>query len=347
MPIPHPFRGARPVAFSLLAVALAARPGASLASPANPHATPKTSAVLAYIEGLHQRTDRKILSGEFVGFLPETSMDLPEATFRQTGRWPAYIGVDYMNFGGHLIDTAIPNRIALEYWKAGGLVEVNVHLYNPLNPDPGTGLRDHGVKLTDLLVPGSAANAAWNRELDSVAAGLQQLQDAGAVVLWRPFHEMNGGWFWWGGKPPGDFKALWRYTVHDLTDTKGLNNLLWIYSPNMGFSPAAFYPGDDYADIVGLDAYTDSLDPFHVGGYHAVANLGKPFGFAEYGPHGPSDPPGDFDYRRLVPSIESHFPLTSFFMAWSDKWSPPNNLHARELFNDPLIITREDLPDWR
>ena len=340
--MPSPTR----IALALLLSALIAGPSA-LADTANPNATLRAKAVLEYISGLHRHSGKRILSGEFTGFLPETGMALPEATFRQTGKWPAYIGVDYANFGGHSIDFAVPNKVALDYWNAGGLVEVNVHLYDPLNPAPGMGLRDQGVHLPDLLVPGSPANAAWNRELDMVAAGLKQLQDAGAVVLWRPFHEMNGGWFWWGGKPPEEFKQLWRYTFRYLTATKGLNNLLWIYSPNMGFSPASFYPGDDFVDIVGIDAYTDSVDRYHISGYPALIGLGKPFGFAEFGPHGPSDPPGDYDYRRFVPSIEAHFPLASFFMAWSDKWSPPNNLHARELFNDPMILTREDLPDWR
>jgi len=313
----------------------------------NPQANAKAREILAYIQGLSSRTDRKILSGEFTAFAPKATLALPEATYQQTGHWPAYIGVDYRNFDDGTIDSATANRVALAYWRAGGLVEVSVHLRNPLDSTRGGGLRDRNVNLSGLLVPGSPENAAWNGELDLVAAGLHELQQEGVVVLWRPFHEMNGAWFWWGKKPPEDFKRLWRYTFYYLTRSKGLDNLIWIYSPNMGPKAEDYYPGGDTVDIVGLDAYTDNVDRLHVWGYGALARLGKPFGFGEFGPHAPKDPPGDYDYRRWIPAVEQGFPLTSFFMTWNGKWSPPNNLHAREFFNDPMIVNREDLPRWR
>jgi mannan endo-1,4-beta-mannosidase len=68
--------------------------------------------------------------------------------------------------------------------------------------------------------------------------------------------------------------------------TKGLDNLLWVYSPNHGNKTAAYYAGDHYVDVVGLDAYTDFVDPEHIKGYAEVAQIQKPFGFTEYGPHG-------------------------------------------------------------
>lgn len=90
------------------------------------------------------------------------------------------------------------------------------------------------------------------RELDDIAAGLQQLRDAGVVVLWRPFHEMNGGWFWWGAKKPDVFMQLWRQMFDYFTVQKKLNNLLWVYAANTGGRTTAFYPGDGYVDLVGV-----------------------------------------------------------------------------------------------
>jgi mannan endo-1,4-beta-mannosidase len=222
-------------------------------------------------------------------------------------------------------------------------VEVNVHL-----PDPtrfgGGGLRDKDVDIAGLLKDGTPANIAWLTELDQVAAGLRQLDDAGVVVLWRPFHEMSGGWFWWGGKAPADFVALWRHMFGYFTKVKGLHNLVWIYSPNMGGRAGDYYPGDDYADMVGLDAYTDDIDADHIKGFGALLKTLKPAGFGEYGPHGSSHPPGTYDYTRFAAGLAANFPQAVFFMSWNDKWSPANNLNAKEFYNDPSIVTRDDLP---
>jgi mannan endo-1,4-beta-mannosidase len=248
-----------------------------------------------------------------------------------------------MNFRTQSIDTEAADRVSIDYWGQGGLVEVNVHLTNPANPKGG-GLRDKGVDLSEVLRAGSAANIAWIHELDLIAGGLGRLQDAGVVVLWRPFHEMNGGWFWWGAKPPADFIALWRQMFAYFTGAKHLHNLIWIYSPNMGANAGDYYPGDGYADMVGLDAYTDYVDADHIKGFAALLKTGKPAGFGEYGPHGASNPPGTYEYTKFGDGLAANFPRAVFFMAWNDKWCPAKNLNAKEFYNDPSTVTRGDLP---
>jgi mannan endo-1,4-beta-mannosidase len=327
----------------LAAATLILLPARAPAQTADPDATPRTKAILAYIQHLGEKGPGRVLSGQFLNFAPHATLALPEAIHAASGKWPAYVGVDYMNFARQGIDSAAANRVAIEYWHEGGLVELNVHLTDPTNPGGG-GLRDKGVDITQLVKAGTPANAAWLRELDQIAAGIRELDDAGVVVLWRPFHEMNGGWFWWGAKDPADFAALWRHMFDYFTRVKGLHNLIWIYSPNMGGNAAADYPGDAYADMVGLDAYTDNVDADHIKGFADLVKTRKPAGFGEYGPHGPKDPPGDFDYRRFAAGLAAHFPQAVFFMAWNDRWSPAKNLFAKEFYNDPSIITRDDLP---
>jgi mannan endo-1,4-beta-mannosidase len=322
-------------------------PPGTASGPANPRASARTRAVLAFVVSLEARTDKRMLSGQFTNFGPGACLELPEETFRQTGHWPALIGVDYAGFDKvtHLgtLATQVPNQVAIAYWRAGGLVTVSAHLYNPVNPKGG-GLRDAGVDLAELLAPGTATHERWMQELDLLAAGLQELKEAGVIVLWRPFHEMNGGWFWWGKKEPAAFIRVWRHMFDYFTNTKGLDNLLWVYSPNHGQKTADYYPGDNYVDMVGLDAYTDLVDPENINGYAALARLPKPFGFAEYGPHGPKDPPGNYDYRRFIAGLVANFPRTTFFMSWNAKWSPVNNQHAKELYDHPWMVNREDLP---
>ena len=113
---------------------------------------------------------------------------------------------------------------------------------------------------------------------------------------------------------------------------------------NASADTTAHYPGDAFVDVVGIDAYTDHVDPEHILGGAALMALNKPFGFAEFGPHAPANPPGDYDYRRLLDGIEKHFPRTVFFLSWDDNWSPHRNRFAKEFFADPRLLNCADLP---
>jgi len=312
-------------------------------APANPAVNPKAKAILKYFQGLAARTDKRVVSGQFADFGNGAKTQLMSDIHDQTGHWPALLGVDYADFGRGSLTYKTPNKACLEYWNQGGLVTVSAHLYNPANPQGG-GLRDKGVDLNALLTPDTETHTRWMRELDLLAEGLKELKDAGVVVLWRPFHEMNGGWFWWGAKDPEAFIKVWRHMFDYFSKDKGLDNLLWVYGPNHGTKTAAYYAGDRYVDLVGLDAYTDFIDKQHIKGSDEVVALGKPFGFSEYGPHGSTNPPGDYDYRRFIEGIMKEFPQTVYFMSWNAKWSLARNTHAKELLEHPWIANREDLP---
>jgi len=98
------------------------------------------------------------------------------------------------------------------------------------------------------------------RDIDAIAIQLKKFADAGIPVLWRPLHEAEGGWFWWGAKGPKPFVQLWRLLFDRLTNVHHLHNLIWVFT--VGSNPA-WYPGDAYVDILGVDAYpgdhSDSL----------------------------------------------------------------------------------------
>jgi mannan endo-1,4-beta-mannosidase len=309
---------------------------------ANPRSNAKAEALVQYFHSLEGRKDKRLLSGQFSNFGRGANLTVANDIHDKTGHWPAILGVDYMQGGG--LDWAAPNRAAMDYWKAGGLVTVSAHLYNPARTNENGGLRDESVDLNALLATNTETHVRWMRELDQLADGLKELQSTGVVVLWRPFHEMNGNWFWWDGKDPRTFVRLWRQMFDYFTVTKGLDNLLWVYAPNHGANAADYYPGDNYVDLVGLDAYTDFVDPEHILGYPEMARIKKPFGFTEFGPHGPSNPPGDYDYRRFIAGIRRNFPRAVFFMSWNARWSLARNNHTGELLDDPWIINREDLP---
>jgi mannan endo-1,4-beta-mannosidase len=330
------------LAFIMALVARAAFAGSDT-DPANPHANAATRAVLEYFQSLSAAPERHVVSGQFSNFGKGASLRAMTNVFEKSGHWPAIFGADYADFGRGGLETATPNQAAIAYWRQGGLVTISAHLYDPATTNGG-GLRDKGVDLASLLATNDPAHARWMKELDLLAAGLQELREAKVVVLWRPFHEMNGDWFWWGGKDPETFIQVWRQMFDYFTTVKGLDNLIWVYSPNHGRNTAGYYAGSRSVDLVGLDAYTDFVDLDHIKGYAEMAALPKPFGFTEYGPHGPQNPPGDYDYTRFLAGVERDFPKTCFFMSWNARWSLGNNEKTKELLDNPIIINRENLP---
>ena len=311
--------------------------------PANRKSNPQVRAVLEYFCSLSGKTDNRVVSGQFTDCGNASNLKIMERIHESTGQWPALLGADYADFRRGSITTKVPNAAAIEYWRQGGLVSIMVHMYNPANPKGG-GLRDKGVDIADVLKEGTDTHKRWMEQLDLIADGLLELKAAGVVVLWRPFHEMNGGWFWWGSQKPESFIAVWRQMFDYFSTTKGLDNLLWVYGPNHGDKTAAYYAGDDYVDMIGLDAYTDFIDPEHIRGYGEIVALNKPFGFSEYGPHASSNPPGNYDYRKFIGGIKKNFPRTCYFMCWNAKWSMASNQFVKEMLSDPAVANRDELP---
>src|SRR5512133_1164528 len=186
------------------ALALSCAIGMS-AEPANPKANAATREVLKYFYEMAGRTEgKRILSGQFTDFGNAAKLRIMEGIHEKTGHWPALVGVDYADFPRGSLTCKVPNEVAINYWKQGGLVTVMAHMYNPANPKGG-GLRDKGVDIAELLKEGTDTHKRWIEELDLEAAGLLEMKKAGVDVLWRPFHEMNGGWFWWGAQDPAAF----------------------------------------------------------------------------------------------------------------------------------------------
>jgi len=145
-------------------------------------------------------------------------------------------------------------------YDRGGVITISWHLNNPLTggtawqPAPGT---------VASILPGGEKNALYKTWLDKVAAFLGSLKDRKdrpIPVILRLFHELNGNWFWWGGKncTPDELKRLWHFTVGYLRDEKGLHHLLYAYNTDRFTSEEAWlekYPGDEWVDIAGFDIY--------------------------------------------------------------------------------------------
>ena len=190
-----------------------------------------------------------------------------------TGKYPAVFGFDTDE---PPVETdGSPDATGKAFAKAfieadslGSVVTLSSHLHNPVSDGEAFDI-DSSVAVERLL-PGGDLNHKITDWLDTVAtAANNSVRGDGSKIpiIFRPLHENTGDWFWWGKShmSADDFKALWQY-VHDyLTETKGVDNLLFAYSPNYPLDGSkenylATYPGDKYVDIMGYDAYQSDND---------------------------------------------------------------------------------------
>jgi mannan endo-1,4-beta-mannosidase len=364
--------------------------------PVNPSANAATRRILDLLASHHP-----IISGQGLGSLDgfEAPANAPYAGVTygyqhdvkelasQSGKWVGLVGLNYgknvlcndanvyvpsqrspyMECTSPRLDyrSAFPaaDRILIDYWNAGGLVTVMWQV-----PNPWTGQSAHDTRIpgtfSDLYSTGTPMNRTYNRMLDELAEPLIELQQAGVVVLFRPFHEQNGNWFWWGNKGPGtqpsadQFSALWRYTFDYLTTAKGLNNLLWIYCVNRSGGPTgsddilAFNPGERFFDIVAIDDYKSSSanKPQNIdAAYDRIKSLGKPIALGEYGPnaHYIQDPAHHFNWLDLV-NVDATYPGFAYFMAWTGTPTVPQAIIQDEngaalLNRGGTVMNRDDL----
>ena len=316
---------------------------------ANPNATPEAKAILRWMEELPSRKDARVLSGQHFGRDAASYRDFIESFHDETGRWISLAGADVgytendeKPFPGYDIDEL--TDVLIGYWNSGGLITLSYHA-----PHPWTGSHSWDKTprdLRELITPGNAAHTAYMKDLDRVAEALTKLRNAGVVVIWRPFHECNGTWFWWGhreGRETGlDLIELWRHQYRYLTKEKKLNNLLWAYSPSSNahekVSVMFYYPGDDYVDIVGVDFYGDEIA---LDGYEELTQLDKPFGLTEFGPH--RDSAGRMDYHAFIRTVREKYPRTTFFLPWHTGWSIIENKNGDAMMDDPWIIDRSEI----
>jgi hypothetical protein len=235
--------------------------GAAITRTSDPAASKDAKAVQKYLAALTRGTEPGVVAGQNAGDGPEIArfsdqvgyFSLFDSVQQTSGQTPGMVGLDYEHDSIYTPEQlSLANQRLIEHWKRGGLVTISWSPHSPwLNDErdiaghPGewadTQAKSHDpgrIDLRELLDPGQPRHAVWRRKLDRMAAALQELQQAGVVVLWRPMAEMNGDSFWWGqASSPQDpelYKAVWRDMHRYLTQAKGLHNLLWVYSPYRG-----------------------------------------------------------------------------------------------------------------
>ena len=323
------------------------------AQTANPEASSDAKKVLSFLDELKNKDSNRLLLGQDLGHggsMVSGYTDYVQNLHNQTGKWIGMIGGDYGLDNNH--DVGQTNQLLTDYWNAGGLVTVSWHFNNPWTGGD-TWDTNNNENLYDLITPGNYAYDNWQAQLRQIANALRPLRDAGVVVLWRPLHEMNGDWFWYGEKTwdghEQAYKDLYINMFDYLTYEQQMNNLLWVYSTANTYERTLtnYYPGSNYVDVVGLDIYDDNINTYHGNqDYQDLKSLGKPIGLTEFGPT-LSTAYGNYDYRRLVNKIKSSFPDFVFSYSWHS-WPGvsvdyASNNYASQTFADSWVITRDEI----
>jgi len=331
---------------------------ASTVQTANPHANGDTKKVLDWIANLPNKTNNRVISGQHLVGSPRygvaTTLQNVQDIYNKTGKWVALVGASYGD-GATASYNHATNQLLIGYWGNNGLVELYYPVYNPWTGGKAsdTSVRLSASNIDELISDGGTVNQRWLAELDKTAAGLAELQTEGVVVLWRPFHEMTygaGNWWSFGAGDPAPYIKLWRHMFNYFTNTKGLNNLLWVFAvADTAYwnDVTAPYPGANYVDIVGVDVYSNVAMP-RGDAYEKLTGLGKPFAFTENGPGTILD--GSYNALRIISSIKSYYPKTVYFQEWSSwtdaKVALGDILNCSSLLADSWIITREEV-DWK
>lgn len=197
-----------------------------------------------------------------------------------SGVWPAIYGGDFMDYSPSRVaygaDAKGETEKLIRMAKMGYSITVSWHWNAPKDLINKTYKDDNGNTVDASWYKGFYSNATTFdvekamgdtrsveyqlilRDIDAIAVELKKLSAAKVPVLWRPLHEADGRWFWWGAKGPEPCIKLWRLLFDRLTNKHQLHNLIWVWN-----SPSPeWYPGDEYVDIVAVDAYpSDTRDP--------------------------------------------------------------------------------------
>ena len=205
--------------------------------PVNPHATPEARALLAYLSSI---SGKYTITGQHN--YPNDSSRWTDLAYDLTGKYPGLFGQDFGFSAGDDKDSVLSRPAMIEEVKRqyanGAVIALTWHEVRPTDDEPVTFRDSVQGHLTDyewheLLTPGSPLNLRWCAQVDVVAGYLHQLRDAHVPVLFRAYHEINGNWFWWTGRPGKDGSAaLYRMIYDRFVNLHHLDNLDWVRNVN-------------------------------------------------------------------------------------------------------------------
>ncbi len=323
--------------------------------------------LLSYLTNLPNQpaTGGRSISGQTTGWPWRDNFWQIEETQRITGQWVGILHLDLTSSVGGYNWTAALNK-AIDYANQGGVISTAVHWINP-HPNGGNTVRsttDTIPNLTNVITPGTAEYTKFKKEVDEVAGRLAVFKNAGIPVLFVPFNEIDIGtntkWYAGRGDDVQGIKNLQIWLHNYLTNTKGLDNLIWAYNATRpDGNVLRFYPGNAYYDMATLNwGNKGYCDPGNVGYYSAayqqMLSTGKPFSFAE-GFNFASCTNPMWDWSKAAAGLKNFYPKTSYWVTYDTFNDGTQDLdfslhHAERnpggIMNDPWTINRGEI-NWQ
>ncbi len=312
-------------------------------TPVTPGASAEARSLLSYLSDVY---GKKTLSGQQQSWHTGTNELCFELNYIQanTGKLPAIVGFDLSGVTaerrpGRTNQHEVVNQ-AIDWHQRNGIITICWHWIAP------TGKRAFYVKDTDFdvrqaLIDGTPEHAGMLKDIDAIAEELKLLRDAHVPVLWRPLHEANGRWFWWGAQGAEPCAKLWRLMFERLTAYHHLNNLIWVFSPGASMDLADWYPSDAYVDIIGQDHYPmDGNNGPAKDVFDELVAFGRGTKLVGMSENGPIPDP-----ERIVSEKAGWL----FFVTWSGNILTEKNTREQlnKAFNHPRIVNLGDLPDLK
>ena len=273
----------------------------------------------------------------------------------QTGKQPAIRGIDFLAYNTSMDwrDHA-PERCIEWVNKYHGIATVTWH-WNVPSDEEGNGVAFYvesasatytTFSISRALTEGTWENKKLLADIELIAGEMQKLKEADVPILWRPLHEAEGAWFWWGAEGPEPCKELYRLLYDKLTNEYGLDNLIWIWTGSTSPAASEWYPGDDVVDIVGYDKY-NAAD-----GLPNLSSIASTFYSLVQGTDG--EKMVAMTENDSIPSVDSLIDDKAgwlYFCPWymnyltSEQNNPVDNL--KEIYNSEYCITLDELPDLK
>jgi hypothetical protein len=288
----------------------------------NPNSSPEAEALYCYMKS---QFGEKTFSGQM--WAP-WGIDEIATVYNLTGKYPAMRGQDLITENQNNNEV----RLATEWWEAGGIPTVMWHWGAP---GIGEGYENSKgtIDIDRCFQVGTAEyNAMWS-DLERIADHLTTLRDANVPILWRPMHECDGGWFWYGKEGGAQFIRLWQTMYNYFVNDRGLNNLIWVLCYS-GEVKDGWDPGDQYYDIAGSDSYGTGIQ---ANMYNRLTNIHGAEIVKPYHECGTIPNPDDCFAQGIT---------WSWWMLWHTGHLTDHNVNdLNAAYNHDLVITRDEIPD--
>jgi mannan endo-1,4-beta-mannosidase len=293
-----------------------------------------------------------------------------------TGSHPAVVGFDLNALTGRS-EAAVQRgkqtlrKLVTDTYNRGGVTTLAWHFSNPVSNTNFYWNDSTASPAVKHIIPGGSHNAKYKQILTTIgefAKSCKGKDSTLAPMIFRPFHEFDGDWFWWGKGHSSreDFISLWQFTVSYLRDSLGVHNFIYAFSPDNKFTTEAEYldryPGDSWVDMVGMDNYGDwGRD----GKYNLEAGLKKLQVVSDYGKKSgklaaftetglESIPNGTWFTETLLKNLKTKGLRLAYVLVWRNDARSATHFYApypghssvpdfMKFYNDPFTLFENDL----